>query len=112
MIMSCCMCEAVDTAQSQGDESHGQRGRESTDHTQGAAPRAEWMRAWPVDRCSLKDAGRSERKTPTLVNVNRQQLHHRQVSPQVTPQLHVWFSKRLRLGTSLPIMEPLGVARR
>ena len=29
------------------------------------------LRAWSIDGCSHKDAGRSERKTPTLASVNR-----------------------------------------
>ena len=34
--------------------------------TQGAVPCAGGLRAWPIDRCSSKDTGKGERKTPTL----------------------------------------------
>ena len=44
----------------------GQRGHESTDHTQGAVLHIDGLRAWPIDRCSNKDAGRSESQTPTF----------------------------------------------
>ena len=42
----------------------GQRGHESTDHTQGAVLHIDGLRAWHIDRCSNKDAGRSESQTP------------------------------------------------
>ena len=46
----------------------GTRARE----THRVVPNVGGLRAWPIDTCSNKDAGRSERKTPTpCVRTNR-----------------------------------------
>ena len=52
---------------------HGQRGHESTDNTQSVVQCVGGLRAWPIDRCSDKDAGKHESKTPIpCVKTNRQ----------------------------------------
>ena len=52
---------------------HGQRGHESTDNTQSVVQCVGGLRAWPIDRCSDKDAGKHERQTPIpCVETNRQ----------------------------------------
>ena len=43
---------------------HGQREHDSTNLTLLCGPMCRW-RAWPIDTCSNKDVGKSERKTPT-----------------------------------------------
>ena len=62
------------------------------------------LRAWPIDRCSHKDADRSERKTPTLANVKNltsEHVHHTKLSTTelsgfflIQPEKHVpsWHS--------------------
>ena len=62
--MSCCLCEPTETAQSLGEDTHAAVKRPK---------RA--VKVWPfcmsgftkksTDRCSDKDAGKHERKTPT-----------------------------------------------
>ena len=44
---------------------HGQQGHESTEYTQSVVPNVGGLRAWPIETCSNKDAGKSESKTPT-----------------------------------------------
>ena len=39
---------------------------ESTGYTRSVVHCVGGLRVWPIDRCSNKDVGRSERKTPTL----------------------------------------------
>ena len=51
---------------------HGQSGHESTGYTRSVVQCVGGLRAWPIDSCSNKDVGRSERKTPTpCVRTNR-----------------------------------------
>ena len=52
---------------------HGQPGHESTDNTKSVVLCVGVFLAWPIDTCSNKDAGRSQSKTPTLVNVNKRE---------------------------------------
>ena len=44
---------------------HGQSGHESTDCTQSVVHCVGGWKTWPIDKCSNKDAGRSQRETPT-----------------------------------------------
>ena len=44
---------------------HGQGGHKSTGYTQSVVHCVGGLRAWPIDSCSNKDAGRSECETPT-----------------------------------------------
>ena len=48
---------------------HGQGGHESTGYTFCVVPYVGglpvWLPVWPIDKCSNKDAGKRERKTPT-----------------------------------------------
>ena len=44
---------------------HGQSGYESTGYTRSVVQRVGGFRAWPIDICSNKDAGRSQSETPT-----------------------------------------------
>ena len=62
MSMSSCMCEPMETAQSLW---HGQRGHDSTGYTRSVVQCVGGLRAWPIDMCSKKDAGRSQSETPT-----------------------------------------------
>ena len=43
---------------------HCQSGHESSEHTRGVVPYVGGLRAWPIDKCSDKDSGKHERKTP------------------------------------------------
>ena len=45
---------------------HGQSGRKSTDYALRVVLCVGGLRAWPIDRCSNKDAGKRERETLTL----------------------------------------------
>ena len=44
---------------------HGRSGHESTDHTRRGVQRVGGLRAWPIETCPNKDAGKIEKKTPT-----------------------------------------------
>ena len=44
---------------------HGRSGHESTGHTRSVVQCVGGLRAWPIDVCSNKDAGRSQSETPT-----------------------------------------------
>ena len=56
---------------------HGQGGHESTDSTTfSVVPCVGGLRAWPIDKCSDKDAGRSERETPTLCEPTGPRTRH------------------------------------
>ena len=55
------MCEQTDTAQSRGDDARPG----GSDHTQSVIDFVGSLRAWLIDRCSNKDAGKREHETPT-----------------------------------------------
>ena len=69
MTTSCCMCEPMRTAQSFGDDTHavatglhlGTRARTSLR----CVVCVGGLKAWLIDGCSGKDAGKVERETPT-----------------------------------------------
>ena len=70
MSTSCCMCEPMETAQCPGDDTHAvvagtKWAREHGIHAK-CGPIVGGLRAWPIDMCSNKDAGRSQSETPTL----------------------------------------------
>ena len=44
---------------------HGRSGHESTGYTRSVVQCVGGLRAWPIDMCSNKDAGRSQSETPT-----------------------------------------------
>ena len=44
---------------------HGQSGHESTDYARSVVQSVGGLRAWPIETCSNKDVGKSEKKTPT-----------------------------------------------
>ena len=62
----------------------GRRGRESTDFTTVWSSVSVRCEPGPIDRCSNKDAGRSERETPTLCEQRAGQdktITHAQITP-------------------------------
>ena len=66
---------------------HGQSGHESTDCTQSVVHCVGGWKTWPIDMCSNKDVGRSERETPTACEC--EQAHARLPSKRC-------FSKRTK----------------
>ena len=70
--MSCCMCEPTETAQSLGDDAHAavKRPKSASEHGLhtkcGLFYISGVQNVFSIDRCSDKDAGKQERKTPTL----------------------------------------------
>ena len=44
---------------------HGESGHESTGYTRGVVHCVGGLRAWPIDKCPNKDAGRRQSETPT-----------------------------------------------
>ena len=65
---------------------HGQGGHESTDNTLSVVPNVGRLRAWPIDKCSDKDAGKHERKTPIpCVETNREKT---EAKTKTTTELH------------------------
>ena len=44
---------------------YGQGGHESTDYTRSVVQCVGGLRAWPIETCSNKDAGKGESRTPT-----------------------------------------------
>ena len=62
---------------------HGQGGHESTDSTTfSVVPCVGGLRAWPIDKCSDKDAGRSERETPTPCEPTGPRTRHDKTKPK------------------------------
>ena len=68
MTMSSCTCEPTESAQGRGDSTHaGIRPQSAQRH----GLHNVWFfcvggsRAWSIDMCSNKDAGKGERETPT-----------------------------------------------
>ena len=62
MSMSCCMCEPMETAQSLGDDTHAVAIRPNMAMRARTTlccvvPYVGGLQAWPIDRCSNKDAG-------------------------------------------------------
>ena len=51
--------------------SQGHRVRESTEYAQNVALCVGGLRAWPIERCSSKDGGRSERERETPTSCKR-----------------------------------------
>ena len=69
---------------------HGQSGHEST-IKQSVVPCVGGLRAWPIDRCSDKDVGESERKTPIpCVETNRQKSEAKTKTEQHTTRNVAW----------------------
>ena len=77
MSMSCCVCEPMETAQSLGNDTHAmmKRPRWVSEHGRhkkcGSPCPVGGLRAWPVDKCSNKDVGESERGARHLVKTDR-----------------------------------------
>ena len=67
---------------------HGQSGHESTGFTQSGSLGVGGLRAWPMDRCSNRDAGKSESKTPTPCECEqaRRQIN---IRPDDAVEVHV-----------------------
>ena len=69
MTAFCCMCELQETAWSLDDGTHAVEARPkwACEHglRTGVVSDVGGWKAWPVDRCSIKDAGKSESKTFT-----------------------------------------------
>ena len=83
MSMSCCMCEPMETAQSLGDDTHAVAIRPNMAMRARTAqccvvPPVGGLQAWPIDRCSNKDAGQRERETPTPCATFRQRERGRE----------------------------------
>ena len=52
---------------------HGRSGHESTGYTRSVVQCVGGLRAWPINMCSNKDAGKSQSETRPLVSVNRRE---------------------------------------
>ena len=56
----------------------GQGGHESAGRTLSVVPYVGGLRAWPIDKCSNKDAGKGERETPNPCEpTGKQKIPHR-----------------------------------
>ena len=86
MSMSCCMCELWRLPRLFGDDTHAVNTRPRWARKHGiifcvvpyVGGLLVWLPVWPIDKCSNKDGGRSERKTPTPCECEQAQGQTRQ----------------------------------